>query len=135
MRPRNGPPDAVRTSESTVRLAAFEALEERRVLAVDREQQAAAPLLRGQRELAGGDEALLVRERERDAALERPERRADAREADDRVQDDVRLGALEQLGQVAADLRCETPCSRPASIRSDEPDASSAELELGVRAR
>ena len=66
------------------RVAALEALVERRVLAVDGQQQAPAPLPRRERELAGGDEALLVRERERDAALERPERRADAREADDR---------------------------------------------------
>ena len=49
------------------------------MLAVDRQQQASPTLARGERELAGGDEALLVRERERDAALERPERRAAVR--------------------------------------------------------
>ena len=102
---RNGPPDAVRTTESTrLRAPALEALEEGRVLAVDREQQPPTPLPRGEREVAGGDEALLVRERERHAALERPERRADPGEADDRVQHEVRLGRLEQLGEVAADL-------------------------------
>ena len=106
MQPRNGPPEAVRTSEShRSRVAPLEALERGGVLAVDREEQAAAPLVRREREVAGRDEALLVGERERDAALERPERRAEAGEADDRVEDDVRLGALEQLGQVAADLR------------------------------
>ena len=36
--------------------------------------------------------------------LERPERRGQAGEADDRVQDDIRLGAVEQLGEVAPDL-------------------------------
>ena len=75
------------------------------MLAVDREQPASAPLLRGERELAGGDEALLVGEREVDAVLERPERGRQAGEADDRVQHDVRLGPLEQLVEVAADLR------------------------------
>ena len=62
------------------------------MLAVDRQEQPSPPLLRCERELAGSDEALLVGERERDAALERPERRREAREADDGVQDDVRLG-------------------------------------------
>ena len=84
--------------------APLEALEDRGVLAVDREQQAAPAALRGDRELAGRDEALLVRERERDAALERPERRPDAGEADDRVEDDVGLARVEELGGVAADL-------------------------------
>ena len=74
------------------------------MLAVDREQQASAPLPCGHREVTCGDEALLVRERERDAAFERPQRRADAGEADDRVEDEVRLRGLEDLGQVASDL-------------------------------
>ena len=85
-------------------LAALEALEERRVLAVDRQQQAAAAPVGGDGELAGGDEALLVRERERDAVLERPQRRLDAGEADDRVEHDVRLARLEQRRGGAADL-------------------------------
>ena len=69
------------------------------MLAVDRDQRAPAPLLRRERELAGGDEALLVRERERHAALERPHRRREPGEADDGVQDEVGLGAVEQLGR------------------------------------
>ena len=48
------------------------------MLAVDGEQRAAAAALGGEGELAGRDEALLVREREVDAVLERPERRADS---------------------------------------------------------
>ena len=88
MRPRNGPPLAVSTA---LRLAETRALEERRVLAVDRDQLAPAPLLRRQRELAGGHEALLVRERERDAVLERPHRRREAGEADDGVEHEVGL--------------------------------------------
>ena len=75
------------------------------MLAVDRQQQASTPLPRRERERSGCDEALLVGERERDAVLERPQRGANAREADDRVEDDVRLGTLEQLDGVAADLR------------------------------
>ena len=74
-----------------LRLASFEALEERRVLAVDGQDPAAAALARSESELPGGDEALLVREREVDAVLERPQRRVDSREADDGVEDDVGL--------------------------------------------
>ena len=44
----------------------------------------AAALAGGERELAGRDEALLVRERERDAVLERPHRRGQAGEAERR---------------------------------------------------
>jgi len=86
------------------RLTSLEALEKRRVLTVDRQDPPAASLTRGERELPGCDEALLVRQREVDAVLERPEGRVDAREADDGVEDDVRLRALEELGQVAPDL-------------------------------
>ena len=73
-----------------------EALEERRVLAVDRAGAASAPLPGRECEIAGGDEALLVREGERDSVLEGPERRADACEADDGVQHEVGLCGLEQ---------------------------------------
>ena len=111
-RPRNGPPDAVRTSDcDRVGSTSLEALEERRVLAVDRQEQPAAASVGGDGELAGGDEALLVRERERDAALERPERRLDAGEADDRVEDDVRLARVEEVG---------TPSRRPGRARRRE---------------
>ena len=105
-----------------------EELERRRVLAVDRQQQPSAPRPRVAGELACGDEALLVRERERDAALERPERRVDAGEADDRVEDDVRLGLLEHLGRIAADLshRREAVDRRRARGRGDQ-------LEIRIR--
>ena len=99
------------------------------MLAVDRQDPASAPLLRGERELAGGDEALLVREREIDAALERPERRVDSREADDGVEDDVGLGAVEQLGEIAADLLQR----RVDVVERRRAGRSGAELELGVR--
>ena len=128
VRPRNGPPEAVSTSESTLLLACGPpALEGGGVLAVDREQPASSPLLRREREVAGGDEALLVREREVDAALERPERHGQPGEADDRVQDDVRLGPLEQLGQVAA-----RPGSAARARRSAcEPDAAATSSRPG----
>jgi hypothetical protein len=75
------------------------------VLAVDGQDAASPPLLGGERDLPGRDEALLVREREVDAVLERPDRRGQPGEADDRVEDDVGLGLLEKLRQVAAHLR------------------------------
>ena len=81
-----------------------EALEECRVLAVDRQEQPSPAPVRRQGELAGRDERLLVREREGDAALERPERHRQAREADDGVQDHVRVGRVQQRRQVAACL-------------------------------
>ena len=74
------------------------------MLAVDRQKHTAAARLRGKGQLAGGDEAFLVRQRQCHAALECPEGRADAGEADDRVEDDVRLAPLEELDRVAADL-------------------------------
>ena len=76
--------------------ASLEALEERGVLAVDWEKEPSPTLARRQREFAGGDEALLVGECERDSAFERPERGRQAREADDGVEDDVGLGAVEK---------------------------------------
>src|ERR1700747_2409104 len=84
---------------------ALEALEHGGVLAVDREQPP-SPTPPGPRsELAGGDETLLVRQGEIDAMFERPDRRREPCEADDGVEDDVRFRLLEELGQVAADLR------------------------------
>src|SRR6185312_281090 len=78
-----------------LRAPSLEALESRRVLAVHREQETSAPLLRGQRELTRGDEALLVRKCKRDAVLERPERRGQPCEPDNRIQHDIGPGAFE----------------------------------------
>jgi hypothetical protein len=81
-RPRNGPPEAVRTIDSTAsRSRPSRHWKIAGMLAVDRQQQPAATPMRGECELACSDEALLVRERERDAALERPEGRLHAGEA------------------------------------------------------
>src|SRR5690242_17317539 len=96
---------AARGEDDRLRLAGERALEERGVLAVDRDQRPSPALPRAERELPGGDETLLVRERERDAVLERPHRSRQPREAQRRVEDDVRLGALQKLGRVAAHLR------------------------------
>ena len=104
VRPRNGPPEAVITSESS------------------------SSARRPSSQLACRDEALLVRERERHPALERPERSRQPGEADDRVEDDVRLGALEQLGQVAAHLR-----QRRQAVDRLRARRRGDELELGVR--
>src|SRR5207302_4909768 len=88
-----------------LRRPSLEALECRRVLAVDGDQQTAPPPLRRQRELSRGDEALLVRQCERHTAFESPQRRRKTGEPDDGVEDDIGLCALEQLDEVAARLR------------------------------
>ena len=119
---------AARGEDEALRLAEERALEDRRVLAVDRDQLALAAGSGLQRELAGGDEALLVRERERDAVLERPHRRHQAGEADDGVQHDVRLGALEQLGRVSPGLR-----QRREPVDRLRPRRRRDELELRMR--
>ena len=89
--------------------------------------------MRGDGELAGRDEALLVRERERDAVLERPQRRPDAREADDGVQDDVGLAALEQANGIAADLDVLDGVRGGELVERRRAGQERAELELGVR--
>jgi hypothetical protein len=86
-------------------VTSLEALMDGRVLAVDRKEQPSTPLPRFERKAAGSYEALLVGQREGDAPLERPERRWKARETDDGVQDDVRLGHVQQRREIAADLR------------------------------
>ena len=100
------------------------------MLGVDRQQQPSSPLLRCERELARGDEALLVREREIDAGLERPEGRRQAGEADDGVQDDIGLSALEQLREVASDLR-----QRRQAVDGLRAGGGGDELELRVARR
>ena len=72
MRPRNGPPLAVRTMRLRSPASAHWKSAE---CSLSTGINAPPPALaRGERQLAGGDEALLVGERERDAALERPHR-------------------------------------------------------------
>ena len=116
---------AARREDDAVGPTELRALEERGVLAVDGNEQATSPLLRAQGQLARCNEALLVGERQRDAALERPHRPRQAGEADRRVQDEIRLGALEQLGRVATDLRVrrETVDRRRAGGSRDELEA------------
>ena len=95
---------AARGQHDAPRLAELRTLEERRVLAVHGDEAPAAARVRGEGELTGRDETLLVRQRERDAALEGPDRRGQPCEAERRVEDDVGLRAFEQLRRVAADL-------------------------------
>ena len=83
---RNGPPDAVRMMRSTASaLLDIEALEDRVVLGIDRQQ--GRPVRAGPRrciEIAGADQRFLVGERDDGAAPHRRQRRREARGADDR---------------------------------------------------
>src|SRR5205823_7706973 len=82
----------------------LEALVECGMLTVDWKHAARSAYPSGEGELARRDEALLVREREVDSPLERPQRGVDPGEANDRVQHHVGLRLFQQLGEVAAHL-------------------------------
>jgi hypothetical protein len=97
------------------------------VLTVDGDQQPSSTSLRLERELAGSDETLLVGEGEMDTALERPQRRRQPGEADDGVEDEIRLGPVEQLRQVTAYLRQRRQALDPLRARG-----GGTELELGM---
>ena len=105
--------------------APLEALKRRRVLAVDRKQSSPAAALCSEGELARGDEALLVRERQVDSPFERPQGGREPREPHDGVEDQVGLRAFEQNGQIAADLG-----QRRQSVDRLGPGGGRAELEL-----
>ena len=112
----------------------LETLEHRRVLAVHRKQEAPSPLPGRDGEVAGGDEALLVRECQRHTALERPQRRTDTGEPDDRVQHEIGVGRLEHLGEVAADLDVLDAVLRCEVVERLRARRERADHELGMRA-
>ncbi len=98
VRPRNGPPDAVSTSLSTVPGAlGADQLEQRRVLGVDRQQP--RPRRFGQRhgQLAADHQALLVGQRHVDPLAEGDDRRPQPGGADDPVEHHVGAGGDDQL--------------------------------------
>ena len=99
-RPRNGPPEAVTISDST---ASGDSPRSSWCSAECSEStgSSAAPAARrgGQHQRAAGDEALLVRERDVDAGLERLERRGETGDAHAGVQHDVGV----DLGREAGD--------------------------------
>ena len=110
-----------------------EALEECGVLAVDRQQEPSPRSPSRQCEVAGRDEALLVREGERDSVLERPEGRPDAGEADDGVQHEIGLRRLEDVREVAADLDVLDAELRGELVERLRSRCERADRELGVR--
>ena len=119
--------------DDAVRRSTREALVERRVLAVDRDDRSAPPLPRAHRQLARGDEALLVRERERDAVLERPERRADARKADDGVEHHIGGASLQERRRITAHLDVLDAVLGRERVERRRAGLERAELELGMR--
>ena len=126
VRPRNGPPLAVSTIPAGSPASAhWKSAECSLSTGIS---VAAASRVGCEREVAGGDKALLVRERERDAVLERPHRRREPGEAEGCVQDDVGPGPLEQLRRVTADLgQRREPVDRRRAGRCGD------ELELRAR--
>ena len=93
VRPRNGPPDAVSTSFSTVP-GRSPASSWCSAECSESTGRICAPVRLGQRhdELAADDERLLVGQREVDPLAERRDRRAEAGRADERVEDEVGAG-------------------------------------------
>ncbi len=88
------------------------------VLGVDREQPLGLALDQVHHELASHDQALLVRQGEDLAALERGERRSETCRADETVHHDVRLGLPgDRLGGVRADDQLHT--GERAELRLD----------------
>ena len=126
VRPRKGPPEAVRTSRSIVPGgSAADQLEERRVLGVDRQQPRPGRLGERHRQLAADHQALLVGEGDVDPLAERDDRRAEAGGADDAVEDEVGARAGDQLADpllagedAAVPGRARRARRRPASARA-----------------
>ena len=104
------------------------------MLAVDGQELPAAAPVCGTREVAGGYEALLVCERERDAGLERPQRRTHAGKAHDRVEHDVRPRELEQRLGISADLNVLHPvgCGELVERLGARHERTEFELGMGV---
>ena len=95
--PRNGPPEAVSTSLATSSArAAAQALGQRGVLGVDGHDLAG--LRRPQHQRTAGDQRFLVGQRQPGARCQRGQRRSQAQRADQRIEDDVGLGLLDQPG-------------------------------------
>ncbi len=100
MRPRNGPPLAVRMMPRHLgRAPRTQALPHCGVFRIDGHDLAAAGGTRFGDDRPGCDQALLVREREPLARFERGDRRREPGEADDCVEHDVGIGMRGELGQ------------------------------------
>ena len=95
---------------------AGDALQDRAVLAVDRNDLSAACDARCRRpDAPGHDERFLIRERYALSARERGERRVEPGRADDRVEHDVDVVALHGVDET---LRADAPSARAARFRS-----------------
>ena len=113
-------------------------LVERRVLGVDRDDPRAGRLGERHDQLAADHQALLVGEREVDALGERDDRRAEAGGADDRVEDQVGLGARAISSRMPSSPASTWPphaaAARSAALRVGERDRRHAVLARPARA-
>ena len=143
VQPRNGPPDAVMMSRRTsLGRPVPETLQDGRMLAVDRDDLAAAGLRRRRDEIARHDQRFLVGECHALPRSQRRQRRIQSRRPDDGVDHDVhtrqRRGAHEAL---RADLpahadaaRHPAPGRRTAGLNRSAWPSSSAALPYAVSA-
>ena len=126
LRPRNGPPEAVRISRSTVPGAlGGEQLVERGVLGVDRDDRGAGGLRERVTSSPPDHQRLLVGQRQVDPLGQRRDRRHQPRRADDRVQHQVALA----VGDQPDDARP----ARPAPRRRSRPRWPRGRVRVGER--
>ena len=106
----------------------LEALQDARVLGIDRDQLARTADRAGKK-LPARHQRLLVRERQTLARLERPERRLESRETDDGIDDDVHVGAARRLDKPAPVRR---PAPRDTAPPGTRPPARYHHVRRGV---
>ena len=116
VRPRNGPPDAVRIRRLTSSdRAAVQALVDRVVLAVDRQHEHAVLAGGRHHERAGHHQDFLVRERDRLAGVDRGEHGVERRGAGRGEQHDVRVGMRRDGDQAVRAARHARGCGAAAA--------------------
>jgi hypothetical protein len=118
-----------------LRRGVAEALPERRMLAVDRHDRAVRSLRRGRHQRPAGDQALLVRQGQVGAGLERRQGRSEPGRTDDRVQHRVGAGVAHQLHHAGLALQHRSAEDRAGAGRGGRVDQRDPIHAVGGRRR